>query len=172
MALALLASHQGSCYTDEDRRAAVVQYLLLGNIHKVAHATGIPTRTLYHWTQTEWWAQMLAEVGAEKGAEIDAALSRMIDLAMASVMDRLEQGEYVVARDGRVLRRPIVIKDLLAILTMTLEQRERLRVSTSTAAARMPLREVADRLRAFGARQGGSAAGVSDAEAAPLYSPT
>jgi hypothetical protein len=71
----------GSYYTDEQRRAAVAEYVVLGNWRKVAEATGIPQRTLGDWSKQPWFHTLLAEVRAEKGAELDGQLTRIIHKA-------------------------------------------------------------------------------------------
>ena len=40
---------QSSKFSDEDRRNAVVHYCVLGNMQRVADATGIPRTTLISW---------------------------------------------------------------------------------------------------------------------------
>lgn len=143
-----LVHHQGSLYTDEDRRAAVAHWLLAGSVAAVSRATGIPERTIRHWMQTAWWDALMAEVGREKGAEIDAQLSRIITSALDAVEDRLENGEALP--DGR--RVPLRTADLVGILRLALDRRMRLQaLGTSTPAPRMPLYDLAEALRVLGA---------------------
>ncbi len=82
----------GSHYADEQRREAVAQYVVLGNWRKVAEATGIPQRTLGDWAKQPWFHTLIAEVRAEKGAELDGQLTRIIHKATDQLMDRLDQG--------------------------------------------------------------------------------
>ena len=90
----------GSKYTDEDRRRAIVEYLVNGNMTKVAKSTGIPRTTLSEWKQTEWWDNLVGEVRHEKEAEIQAQFSKIIEKSCEETLDRLENGDEVHTKDG------------------------------------------------------------------------
>lgn len=48
----------GSQYTDNDRRAAAANYVVLGNMTKVSELTGIAQTTLSEWkNKTDWWVE-------------------------------------------------------------------------------------------------------------------
>lgn len=74
----------GSRFTDQQRREAVAQYHLLGNVEAVAKATRIPAATLRDWMTSGWWGTLSVEVRSEKGAELDGALTRIIRESTAS----------------------------------------------------------------------------------------
>lgn len=126
-----IISHQGSPYTDKDRRTAVAHWLLLGSVAAMSRATGVPERTLRHWMETAWWEELVAEVGREMGDEISAQVGRISTGALDAIEDRLHHGDVVVGRSG-VHRVPMRAHDLLMIFKVALEQRERLRASAST----------------------------------------
>lgn len=126
----LSAVHRkGSLHSDAERVAAVTSWLVLGSVRRVSEATGIPVRTLQEWQHTEWWAPLIAQVRAERGAELDASLSRIIDLAMAAVADRLQHGDAVVTKDGSIIRKPISGRDAAVILGIAADKRQLLRVA-------------------------------------------
>ena len=91
---------QGSKYSDEDRRQVVVEYLITGNMKKVAKSTGIPETTLSDWKQSEWWDGLVGEVRTEKDAEIQAQFSKIIEKSCEETLDRLENGDEVHTKDG------------------------------------------------------------------------
>ena len=99
----------GSKYDDRQRREAVAQYLLLGNVEAVAAATRIPASTLRDWIASAWWHTLSVEVRAEKGAELDGALTRIIHESTAQLLDRLKNGDEVVVEiEGLgVLKNPV-----------------------------------------------------------------
>ena len=76
----------GSRYSDQQRREAVMPYLLHGNWRRVSELTRIPERTLNDWSIQPWFATMLAELRAEKGAEFDGALTRVLDEATKQLL--------------------------------------------------------------------------------------
>ena len=45
----LVTTTRGSRYSDVQRRAAVVEYIVLGNMAKVSEMLGIPETTLSDW---------------------------------------------------------------------------------------------------------------------------
>ena len=57
----------GSKYSDEDRRRAVVEYFVAGNMKLVAERTGIPRTTLNGWKQSDWWDELLVTLRHERG---------------------------------------------------------------------------------------------------------
>lgn len=86
-----LTNSEGSKYTDEQRRHAVLNYALLGNIVAVAESTGIPQTTLYEWkNNTEWWGELLVTVRDQKQDEIDALYTRGIHRAAERALDKIE----------------------------------------------------------------------------------
>ncbi|MXJ60016.1 hypothetical protein GRW16_22770, partial [Escherichia coli] len=114
-----------------------------------AEATGIPVRTLYDWQKTDWWETLVAQVRTEMEGEIDATLSKMIQLALAATMDRLENGDYVVTAKGEIVRKPVSARDVMAILAMAIDKRQVLRDAMATV-PQQRLGNLADRLRELG----------------------
>jgi hypothetical protein len=112
----------GSYYSDEQRREAVAHYVLLGNWRKVAEATGIPQRTLHDWSTQPWYGTLLAEVRAEKGTELEAAYTRILDKATAQLLDRVEHGDYVIT-NGTLVRRPVSARDLALVAGIIYDKR-------------------------------------------------
>ena len=123
---------QGSKYSDEDRRRAVVEYFVAGNMTIVAERTGIPRTTLNGWRQTEWWDEMLVELRQEKGDELDAKLTKLIDSAFDQAHDRVENGDYRLTKDGKLIRVPMSGRDL-TIAGATAYDKQRLHRNQPTA---------------------------------------
>ncbi|EGY64103.1 Uncharacterised protein [Ralstonia pickettii] len=140
---------QGSVHSSDDRRIAAIQFVLLGSMRRTAEATGIPVRTLYDWQKTDWWETLVAQVRTEMEGEIDATLSKMIQLALAATMDRLENGDYVVTAKGEIVRKPVSARDVMAILAMAIDKRQVLRDAMATV-PQQRLGNLADRLRELG----------------------
>lgn len=145
-----IIQRQGSLYSDSERHMAVMSYLILGNIRRVSEVTGIPSRTLYDWQKTEWWEDLAAQLRAERDAQLDSAFTKVIEMAMCSVMDRLENGDVVVMKDRTIIRKPISAHDATYILGTVLSMRERLRLAAQTKRV-IPLHELAGMLETLGA---------------------
>jgi hypothetical protein len=112
----------GSLYTDQQRRQAVLCYLLHGNWRTVAAATGIPQRTLNDWALQPWFGTLLAEVRAEKGTELDGAFTQIIHAAIEQLLDRLKNGDPVMVA-GQVKRKPVSARDLALVAAITYDKR-------------------------------------------------
>src|SRR5262249_55697209 len=112
----------GSRYSDQQRREAVALYLLHGNWRRGSELSSIPERTLNDWSIQPWFATMLTELRAEKGAELDGVYTRIIDEATAQLLDRLKNGDpYVVG--GEVRRKPVSARDLALVSAITYDKR-------------------------------------------------
>ncbi len=104
---------QGSKYSDEDRRQVVIEYFITGSMTKVAKSTGIPRRTLNDWKNTDWWDELAATVRHEKNEELDASLTKLIDSSFEQAQDRVENGDFRVGKDGKLIRVPMGGRDLV-----------------------------------------------------------
>jgi len=122
----------GSKYSDEDRRRAAVEFLVTGNMTLVAKNIGIPRQTLVDWKHSEWWEEVISEVRHEKGEEIDAYLTKLIDSAFEQAQDRVENGDYRVTKDGELIRVPMGGRDLV-IAGATVYDKQRLHRNEPTS---------------------------------------
>jgi hypothetical protein len=146
----------GSHYSDQQRREAVLCYLLHGNWRTVSEATGIPHRTLNDWAMQPWYATLLAEVRAEKGSELEGAFTRIIHKATEHLLDRIKHGDPVMVA-GQVKRKPVSARDLALVSAITHDKRALARnQSLSPAAPNLSLEQLAESLRAYGAAKGQS----------------
>ena len=104
----------GSHYTDEQKREAIAHYALLGNVRKVGELTNIPAATIYHWRDhADWWEPLLSEIRKEKQDEIDAKLGVVIDKAIGTVSDRLENGQKRRDSKGNWYTEPVSMRDAM-----------------------------------------------------------
>ena len=117
----------GSKYTDEDRRRAAVEYLIAGNMAKVSRSTGIAESTLCEWKKSEWWVHVSEEVRSEKGDEVDARLTQVIDSAFEQAQDRVEQGDFRVNKHGELIRVPMSGRDLVIAGATAMDKQRLLR---------------------------------------------
>ena len=85
---------KGSKYTNQQRREAVIEYGIHGNMTKVAEVTGIPDATLSNWKRhTDWWDMMLGEVRNEISDRILPQNLQIAERANERVLDSLENGD-------------------------------------------------------------------------------
>ncbi len=92
--------HSRSKYTDEDRRRAVVEYCVSGNMLKVSEVTGIPDTTLATWkNKSPWWDDEVATVRDEISEQILAQNLQIATKAGERVLDSLENGDEKLVWD-------------------------------------------------------------------------
>src|SRR5262245_2160842 len=117
-------THQGSCYSDEEKREAALLFSIHGSMRKVSEVTGIPNSTLSGWRQQEWWSTILGEVQDEANARIAAKSLEIIDLAMGEVEDRLRNGDVVITKDGKLIRKPVNLRDAVLTEGINIDKRQ------------------------------------------------
>lgn len=119
-----MARDSTSEYTDEDRRRAVIEYCVLGNMRRVAERIGIPDTTLATWkNHSDWWPVMQAEVLDQVQEEILANNLTVATKSQQALLDRIENGDVenkVLKGDGGVsevvtIRTPVKARDLAII---------------------------------------------------------
>lgn len=87
--------------------------------------TGVPVETLRVWKRSDWWATQAAEMQQEGNIELDQKLTKVMDKALESVMDRLENGEYMYdPRTGKVKRIPAKLRDTGKILNDMIDKKQ------------------------------------------------
>ncbi len=84
----------GSAYTDSQRREACLLYSIEGVMTRVSRALNIPLQTLYGWkNQSSWWPELTEQVRLETEDHIKSQLSKVVELANANTIERLEKGD-------------------------------------------------------------------------------
>jgi len=103
----IIPKQPGSQYSNDQRMAAIADFAVTGNITKTADMNNIPRRTIGNWIKSEWGVELLAGIRHEKGEELDANLTKLIDSAYEQAQDRIENGDYRVTKDGKLFRVPM-----------------------------------------------------------------
>ena len=125
--LTVTRNASGSRYTDDKRREAAATYLVLGNLRATARQTGVHERTLSDWVKSEWWNPLIQTLLYEKGVELDAKLTEVIDKALLNLTDRLDNGDVKMKSDGTMQRVPVSAKDCAIIAAVGFDKRQILR---------------------------------------------
>src|SRR4249920_459108 len=85
-------SCMGSSYTDEQRKEAVMHYLVKGSVTEVSNALGIPRTTLQDWKRTEWWFNLSVALRQEQNDQLEAGMTRIIQKTLTQLEDRVDHG--------------------------------------------------------------------------------
>ncbi len=109
----VIPKQPGSQYTDEQRRAVIADLVVIGNMTKTAKLHNMPKQTVYEWAKSDWGVEMLGQIRTEKGEELDANLTKLMDSAFEQAQDRVENGDFRVNKDGQLIRVPMAGRDLV-----------------------------------------------------------
>lgn len=152
----------------EKKIEVVSQFLVLGNMKLVAATTGVSHDLIRQWKTQPWWAELEAEIRQTQNIEMDTKLSKIIDKSLDAVMDRLENGEYIVDhKTGQIKRKPASLRDTARVTVDILSKRELLR-GNATERKEVSTISVQEQLKMlaaeFGKWQGKPPAEIVDAE--------
>ena len=90
----IIPKQPGSQYTNEERRAVIADFVVTGNITKTAELHNMPAQTVGDWTKSDWGVELVGEIREQKGPELDANMTRLIDSAFSEAQDRVENGNF------------------------------------------------------------------------------
>ena len=99
-------------WTWEDKLTVATKYMQLGNMRLVSELTEVPYQTIADWRKTEWWPQLCDEIKQIKRSKMGAKLEEVLELSVAEVQDRLQNGDWVLDRKtGDMVRKPVSLRD-------------------------------------------------------------
>lgn len=110
-------------WTEKDKDRAVAVYKATGGPYKTAEITGIPYRTIYEWMKQEWWREKCISLKAEDSAVLEDASTNLAKKALTIVEERLENGDFVVTKDGTLIRKPVGARDAQVIAAINIDKR-------------------------------------------------
>ncbi len=131
------AQGQGSKYSDQDRRKAIACYVIHGNIARCSKLLNIPQTTLKYWRKTEWWLASIDEIRHEKQDEVDAGISKVIDMSIDSITDRLRYGDEVLTSKGERLLKKVSARDSATIFGIAFDKQRIMRNLPTTISSRV-----------------------------------
>lgn len=152
---------QGTHYTLEQRRQAVVAYQVLGNAAEIERQYGYPQTTLSAWQKEDWWHDLSAEVRSQVSDEIGAQITKSLRKSLNYLDDRIENGDTVMTKDGPV-KIPVKCRDLAVTTAILFDKRQLLMNQPTSISSSSGLGDVAAKLmQAFKQVQGRTIEGQS-----------
>lgn len=107
-----------------DKTRAVAVYKATGNLAKTARITGIPERTLHTWVKQDWWSEKVKQLRAEDTAELEQAYTDIAKESQSVVKDRLANGDFVLDKDGKIIRKPVSLRDAALVGAISVDKRK------------------------------------------------
>jgi len=103
---------RGSSYSLEDRYKAAAAFVATGTSLGASREVGIPVSSIRRWTRNEEFIGLCQEIRAEFGDRIKANLAQIIEDGMKQIQDRIRSGDYVLNKEGKLIRKPMSGRDL------------------------------------------------------------
>lgn len=115
-------------WDDKKKVEAVTTWLAVGKLPLVAAVVGVPTATLRQWRGAPWWNELVAEIRNESDQELDTKLQKIVDKSLDVVLDRIENGDFVLnSKTGEVTRIPTKLKDVHRVSVDLIDKRDLIR---------------------------------------------
>lgn len=111
-------------WKNADKGRAVAAYAALGSYLKAERVTGIPQNTIRFWAKQEWFAEELLRAKQADTDELGSTFTRIAKKAASELEDRLEQGDQVVTKEGRVILRKISAKEAAIVAGVAVDKRK------------------------------------------------
>ncbi len=120
-------------YDDTVKINAAYLYAASGNYSQVARDTNISRPTLMRWAEdSPVWLEALSKARHQIGDEILAGNLKLVIKTNEEVMDRVENGDYVLTKDGNQIRVPMRGRDL-AVVSGIKEDKARVALGQATS---------------------------------------
>ena len=117
----------GFGYTAYQRIDAIFAYFVTGYIREAARLCNISENTMLSWAQSSWWKSAIQKVKELKQEELDVQYTSIIDQTVGEIVDRIQNGDERLNRDGEAVRVKVGAKDLMLVNAMAFDKRALLR---------------------------------------------
>lgn len=111
-------------YPEEKKLEAAALYAMTGDPVRVHELCGVPTSALRGWMKQPWFQDVLSEIKQENNERLDAKLTEIVQKSQDLILDRLENGDYRVTKDGDEYRLPVGIRDLALVSAISVDKRQ------------------------------------------------
>lgn len=92
-------------WSESEKNNAAKLYVKEGTYAEVCRQTNIPEDTLRKWGCTDWWKEKLYEFSHENTLALSGKLGKVLEKAISTVEDRLENGDLIFnPKTGKVSR--------------------------------------------------------------------
>lgn len=141
--------YRGGKYTAADKIAAVVAWMVTGNVYKAQKYCGVKPDTISRWKrESEWWPILTQQVKKEKNDELEAMMTGILHENLSAIMERLEEGDtYYDAKRGKTYKLPVKTKDLAYVTTNIFDKRQLLRGDVTSRTEKVSTQERLSKLK-------------------------
>ena len=108
-------------------------------------ATGVPAQTIRHWRAMDWFKDLVNELQREDDYSADAKLTKIVNKALDTVVDRLENGDFMFdPKSSSFVRKPLKATDVTRIADTMFDKRNLLRGKPTSISGKTE--QISDRL--------------------------
>ena len=133
---------------------AMTTFLRTGSMAAAARSVGMSTYELHKVTKTPQWMEEVALRKRMERAALEVSFTRILDTTLIKLMDRVENGETFIDKDGVERHREITASDLCKITQVVFDKRQLLRgLPTAVTNEGNKLTELARKLESLGKAQ-------------------
>lgn len=109
-------------YSVEEKYLAAVHYYQFHNFNKAEKDLGIPAATIKTWAKTPWWDDLMKQAIKDVDAECRTKGLEIIRLAQDALIDRLKDGDWVMNKQSKPVRKPMAARDVLFSFLTTFDK--------------------------------------------------
>lgn len=120
--------HQGGMWSDTKKQQAAVLYVSGMPLTQIAVELNVPHETIKNWRYSDWFMDIVEDLKSEDKQKLDAKLTKILDKTLETIMDRLENGEYIYdQKTGKVKQAPIKLRDATVAFNTVMDKRQLIR---------------------------------------------
>lgn len=121
--------YRNNKHISENKKIEIAtMFAVTKNYKKTAELAQVPETLVKKLRQEVWFDQVMAKVQFQQNEALDAKLTEVVHKAAETLLDRLEDGEYVKDKEsGQISRIPIKSDSAARILDSAAKQRQLLR---------------------------------------------
>ena len=140
-----MSTVHGNAWSEAKRIEVATAHMMGLKAPMIEVATGVPAQTVRHWRLADWFKDLIEELRREDDHEVDAKLTKIVGKSLDSVVDRLENGDFMYDKEtNSFVRRPLYVKDITRVADVMFDKRNLLRGKPTSISGKTE--QISDRL--------------------------
>ena len=120
--------HERGHWSQNKKLEVCTTWCATGSVPVTSTQCNVPTETIREWQRQDWWKELVTDLRNSDNEVLDTKLTKAMDKALEQIMDRLENGEYVLdQKTGKIKQIPVKLRDSTVALNTLLDKRPLLR---------------------------------------------
>jgi hypothetical protein len=150
-----LMTDSRSQFSAEDKMCAAMAYLVSGGnstrAAQMAAVEGLKPATIRQWKKRgNWWPEAEAHAKMLLQKDLERSYTKMLHRTEQEIFDRVEKGDWILAKDGTQVRKPLLAKDMIYIHGVVHDKRAMIRGEPTSRTEKIdPVQRVNDLAKAL-----------------------